>query len=130
MKQIKFQQSYLWSQSQTIEWIINNARFAFINNLHKGNRVRIVTCPYLGQYNCFEFDNDKYGIIICSESIFSYVNWKDNIVEQRNSREGIIQMLDIFYNEWGADQYINPKPSLKSFFNRIRGYHKIVTVNI
>ena len=53
---MKLKQSKNWWQSKDLNWFIENADFAFTNNGHKGNRVRIVTKEKLNGMNCFEFD--------------------------------------------------------------------------
>jgi len=132
MKKVKFKVSAAWWQTQSIAWVIDHAQFAFTNSSYKGNRVRIVTSKSLGGYNCFEFDNDKHGIIVTSECVYNINYWYAITVKEAKTKDEIIEMLETFYLEWGSlpNEYINPKPSLKSFLNRIRGYHKIVTVNI
>lgn len=130
MKKVKFKVSAAWWQTKSIEWIIDNAEFAFTNDSYKGNRVQIVTRKSLQGFNCFEFDNDKHGIIVTSESVYNINYWYALTVKEAKTKAEIIEMLKTFYFEWGASELINPKSSLKSFFNRIRGNHKIVTVNI
>lgn len=126
---IKFQQSKSWWQPKDIDWFIKNADFAFTNNGYKGNRVRIVTKQPLhtlyGKVNCFEFDNDRYGIMITSETMFSK-GLEETIVEKSTDVTG---MLIKFLNEWGAGEFVNPKWSIKSVTNVFIKRFKLIEVN-
>ncbi len=122
MKKLVLKQSRNWWQANDINWFIKNAEFAFTNNGYKGNRVRIVTKKPLYRFgenndiqmNCFEFDNDRYGIMITSETMFSK-GLGDTIVD---STKDVIPMLVKFLNEWGAGEFINPKyATIKKVFN-------------
>lgn len=128
-KQIKFKQSRNWWQKEDLNWFIDNAEFAFTNSRYKGNRVRIVTKKPLYSFgennkiNCFEFDNDRYGIMITSESEYRRDFWEDITVEKSNDVTGL---LIKFLNEWGAGAFVNHKRSIKDLFNR---KDKIITIN-
>ena len=132
MSQIKFQQSKNWWQSKDLNWFIENADFAFTNNGYKGNRVRIVTKKPLYVFgennniemNCFEFDNDRYGIIITSETMFSK-GFEESIVICTTD---VVPMLVKFLNEWGAGEFVNPKTTLRSIANKITKKHKLITI--
>jgi hypothetical protein len=129
-KQIKFKQSRNWWQRENLNWFIENAEFAFTNSLYKGNRVRIVTKKPLYSFgennhihmNCFEFDNDRYGIMITSESQYSEDFWGDVTVEKSND---VVPFLINFLEVWGAGEFVNPKRSIKDLFNR---KDKIITI--
>lgn len=127
--EVKFKQSRNWWQKEDLNWFIENAEFAFTNNGYKGNRVRIVTKKSLHTIgdscipmNCFEFDNDRYGIMITSESNFSEEWYNDMIVERSND---VTTLLIKFLNEWGAGEFINPKFKIKNLLNR---KDKIITI--
>jgi hypothetical protein len=127
MTEITFKQSKSWWQSKDLNWFIENADFAFTNNGYKGNRVRIVTKGHTGvndRNNCFEFDNDRYGIMITSETVFSK-GLEESIVERTTD---VIPMLIKFLNEWGAGEFINPKVNLSHIINTIKKNHKLITI--
>jgi|ERR1035437_4398380 hypothetical protein len=125
----KFKQSRSWWQREDLNWFIENAEFAFTNSGYKGNRVRIVTKKPLyitdgnSQMNCFEFDNDRYGIMITSESEYKGDFWEDITVEKSND---VVPFLIDFLETWGAGEFVNPKRSIKDLFNR---KDKIITIN-
>lgn len=119
-----FKQSKNWWQSKDLNWFIENADFAFTNNGYKGNRVRVVTKEKLNGMNCFEFDNDRYGIMITSESVFSK-GLEESIVE---STKDVTTMLVKFLNQWGAGAFVNPKKNIRSVYNFITKKHKLITV--
>lgn len=125
METIIFKQSKNWWQSKDLNWFIENADFAFTNSGHKGNRVRIVTKEELNGMNCFEFDNDQYGIMITSETKFSKA-LGDTIVD---SSKDVVTMLVNFLNEWGAGEFINPKLSIRNIVSSIEKNHKIITIS-
>lgn len=130
MKQtIKYQQSKNWWEVQDIDWMINNAQFAFTHIGHRGNRVRIVTNVKLNGMNCFEFCNDKYGIRIVSASLFSGLE-NYFFTTKVKDKKGIIDMLNKFLIEWGAGEFINPKRNIKYYINKYRKNFKIVEVTI
>lgn len=132
MTKIKFKQSKNWWQSKDLNWFIENADFAFTNNGYKGNRVRIVTKKPLYSFgqdnhihmNCFEFDNDRYGIIITSETMFSK-GLEESIVERTTD---VIPMLVKFLNEWGAGGCVNPKMNFRNIISTIKKNHKSITI--
>lgn len=122
--EITFKQSKNWWQDKDLNWFIENADFAFTNNGYKGNRVRIVTKVKLNGMNCFEFDNDRYGIMITSETEFSK-GLGDTIVD---STKDVTTMLVKFLNEWGAGEFVNPKITLRSIANTMTKKHKLITI--
>lgn len=124
METITFKQSKNWWQSKDLNWFIENADFAFTNSGYKGNRVRIVTKEKLNGMNCFEFDNDRYGIMITSETEFSK-GLGDTIVD---STKDVIPMLVNFLNEWGAGEFVNPKTSIRHIMSTIKKNHKSITI--
>jgi len=132
MTKITFKQSKNWWQSKDLNWFIENADFAFTNNGYKGNRVRIVTKKplyILGEnndieMNCFEFDNDRWGIMITSETMFNKV-LEESITERTTD---VIPMLVKFLNKWGAVGCINPKMNLTNIINTIKKNHKLITI--
>lgn len=125
METITFKQSKNWWQSKDLNWFIENADFAFTNSGYKGNRVRIVTKEKLNGMNCFEFDNDRYGIIIVSETVFSN-GLGETIVD---STKDVTTMLIKFFNEWGAGEFVNPKLSLRSMLNAIENNNKTIIIS-
>ena len=104
MNKIALIQSKNWWQSKDIDWFISNALFAFTNNGYKGNRVRIVTSSFLGNFNCFEFDNDRYGILITSETIFA----PHYSIKEKTKDNNVLPMLINFLEDWGADEFVDP----------------------
>lgn len=126
-KQIKIQQSGNWWQTQDIDWFIENAQFAFTNKLYKGDRVRIVTKKKLDGRNCFEFDYDRYGIYITSASEYSSRFWAQGIIHEQT--KDVVPLLLKFFEDWGCDEFVNPKPSFRLFFNKLFKKCKIVTIN-
>jgi hypothetical protein len=118
MKKIILKQSRNWWQKKDLNWFIENAEFAFTNNGYKGNRVRIVTKEKTGvndRNNCFEFDNNRYGIMITSESEYRDDWWSDMIAEKDYD---VKKLLIKFLNEWGAGEFVNPKyVGIKKMFN-------------
>lgn len=121
---MKYQQSKNWTESKNIDWFIENASFVFTNKGYKGQRPRIVTKEKLNGMNCFEFDNDRYGIIIVSCCEFR-VYW-EGLIDQESTE--VIPILNLFLEEWGAGSFVNPK-GLRSFINRLKGNCKIIEVN-
>ncbi len=125
MTKITFKQSKNWWQSKDLNWFIENADFAFTNSGYKGNRVSIVTKEKLNGRNCFEFDNDRYGIMITSESEYKHDYWHDLIVERTTD---VIPMLVKFLNQWGAGEFINPKTNIRNIISTIKKNHKSITI--
>ena len=115
-KNLILKQSRNWWQSKPLNWFVENALFAFTNNGYKGNRVRIVTkMPNENGMNCFEFDNDRYGIIITSESEFGGNLAQDILVKDTD----VLRLLCKFLERLGAGEFINPKNvRLKRAFNK------------
>ena len=91
---ITLTQSRNWWQSKNIDWFIENAEFAFRKSspvAYKERRLWIKTkvrynhedadCEPLN-FNCFEFDTDRYGIIIkCETWFFQGTPPNDNIID-------------------------------------------------
>ena len=127
MAETRIKQSKNW-ETASIAWIIENAQFAFTNKLHKGNRVRIVTKKKIMGYDCFELDNDQHGAIITSMMEYKHDFWQKEIIEFKTHKSKIIEMIDIFYHNWGAIDIVNPKPTLKLFWSILRGNCKIVSI--
>lgn len=87
-------QSPYWWQSKNIDWFIENAEFAFSKKnavSYKERRIWIKTgSPYNHNqsdvkldFNCFEFDIDRYGFIIKSETFFEGNSFnEDEIIEK------------------------------------------------
>lgn len=118
-----FKQSENWNQSMNIDWFIEKAEFAFTNSGHKGNRVRIVTKEELNGMDCFEFDNDYDGIVIISETKFN--DFWESIIEKKTT--DVVTMLVGFLKEWGAGEFVNPKPGLIGLKQKKLG--KLIQVN-
>lgn len=119
--EIKFKQSRNWWQKEDLNWFIENAEFAFTNNGYRGNRIRIVTkIPLYSiedsdiKMNCFEFDNDRHGIIITSETMLSK-GLEEMIVQRSND---VVDLFIEFLDKSGAGEFVNPKFSINDFFNR------------
>jgi hypothetical protein len=117
-----FIQSQNWCERKDLDWFIANAKFAFTNTGHKGNRTKIVTKFKVDGMDCFEFDNDQHGIIIVSCSVF---NPNRTVL---SSSEFPLPMLVKFLNEWGAGAFVNPKFSIRNTVKGWLGYHKTITV--
>lgn len=127
MTETRIKQSSIgWLESINIAWLIDNAQFAFIDKFSK-NRVSIVTKKKINGSNCFELDNDQYGAIVSAVSIYSSATELD-ILEKAKTKAEIIEMIDVFYWNWGAIDIINPKTTLKLFWNILRGKCKIVLI--
>lgn len=105
MKALILKQSRNWWQDRDLNWFIENAEFAFTEDGRHGNRVRIKTKTTLDGRNVFEFDNDRYGIMITAESEFSPFTEKCIIGK---SYTPIIMLVD-FLHTWGAGDFVNPK---------------------
>lgn len=124
MTKTRFLQSKNWGSSKNIDWFINNAQFAFTNRGYKGNRVHIVTKESINGFNCFEFDNDRYGIVITSSS--TYGPYWENIIDRKTT--DVVPMLSEFLITWGAGEFVNPPVTLKLMFNELIGRCKLVPV--
>lgn len=105
MKTLILKQSRNWWQNKDINWFIENAEFAFTEDRHHGNRVRIKTKKMLDGRNVFEFDNDRYGIMITSESEFTLFTEKSITGK---SLTPIVMLVD-FLHTWGAGGFVNPQ---------------------
>lgn len=121
---ITLTQSRNWWQNKNIDWFIENAEFAFrkINPVaYKERRLWIKTkVPYnfemdysysqfgnYFKYNCFEFDTDRYGIIIKCETFFN----DDNIIDKNfNVKRAFEKYLRKEDEEYGGGElkFLNP----------------------
>jgi hypothetical protein len=122
-QKIVIQQSKNWSQDLDLDWYIENAVFAFTNSGYKGHRLRIVTKTKLGGMDCFEFDNDRYGVIITSESEFKNDHIDQVVVKSSNVKDMFVKFL---YG-YGCEEFVNPNHSILYNFMNF-GNFKLVTL--
>lgn len=115
MSKIKFKQSKTWATASgvSLEWILAHADFAFTNKLRSGNRVRIVTTEKLNnRYNCFEIDNDRWGITCSSESEFSPTFWAPHITKRntdiKTTKVSVRDFLAVELILYDAGEFVNP----------------------
>lgn len=86
-------QSQNWSCLKSIDELIEDAKFVFINSGYKGYRPMIVLNTPINGYDCIEIDYDRYGVIDNGCTRFSN-SWGDKIKDSSvNVREFIIDFL-------------------------------------
>lgn len=129
---ITLTQSRNWWQSKNIDWFIENAEFAFRKSnpiAYKERRIWIKTkVPYYNnnifepKYNCFEFDTDRYGIIIKCETFFNDDPPNDNVIEKDfNIKRAFVKYLHKEDEEYGGGElkFLNP-----SLLRRLLSFRK------
>lgn len=121
---ITLTQSRNWWQSKNIDWFIENAEFAFRKSnpvAYKERRIWIKTkVPYNFyddatepklNFNCFEFDTDRYGIIIKCETWFQDTPPNDDIIDKDfNVKLAFAKYLNKEDDEYdgGELKFLNP----------------------
>ena len=121
MKKIKFKQSKNGGLNVPINWIIENAYFAYTHFHHNGERPHVVTrIKWEDMWNCFEIDTYSDGIRVSGAS--EYNGWEDvKEVTDKNIDEFVWKKLDLMgcdvtINMWRHYQIVGWKRLFRALF--------------
>lgn len=120
-KPIKFKQSKTWWGEESLEWILQNALFAYNFEGHNGERPHIVTkipmSSDITKLDCFELDSDRWGVCLKGQSQYSS---RDRGFKITKSSTDVREFLKEYLSRGNCDPiYVNSN-FFKTFAHRIK----------